>query len=342
MTSFHLSNVSVVYRQHGGGEITAVDGVDLTARSGEIVGLIGESGSGKSSLGRVGVALQRPTGGDVTLDGRRLKAFGSRRPRSDLALQMVFQNPASSFNPRRTIGRQLRDAARARTNLTDDVEEVVTIVCAQVDLPTALLSRYPHQCSGGQLQRLAIARVLAVDPKIIVMDEPFSSLDPSAQAHMARTIRRLVDELQLAIIVISHDLQIVRTISDRVAVMYAGRMVELGQSQQVWQAPGHPYTEALIAAVPEIKNLGMLPTQLQGEIHDSLVMRTGCRFAPRCKYAFAKCHDVEPKLLRITDSHSSACWLREEPGSGGESTADGEATNIGAGENLAREGEVAT
>jgi peptide/nickel transport system ATP-binding protein len=306
VSALELRDVEVEYDRRGGGKVRAVAGASLSVQRGQIVGLVGESGCGKSSLARAAVGLVAPTAGTVLFEGRDVTPLTRRaRPRELVRLQMVFQNPYSSLNPRRKIGSQLADglSTASRTRVGELLE--------LVGLPAAAAARYPHQFSGGQRQRLAIARVLAADPTVIVLDEPLASLDASAQAQIANLLVSLSRELDLSLLLISHDLAIVRHVADVVSVMYLGRMVETGATRPLWQLPLHPYTEALIAAVPHADGSGFLPEALPGEVPDPANPPPGCRFNPRCPYAFARCVEEEPPLLPLPGGRRSACWLRD-------------------------------
>ena len=311
-----LRDVEVVYERRGRERVRAVAGASLTVERGQIVGLVGESGCGKSSLARASVGLVRPSAGTVLFEGRDVTPLTRRaRPRDLVGLQMVFQNPYSSLNPRRKIGSQLADALdvldvtpsrdrRAR------IEELLDLV----GLPSTAAARYPHQFSGGQRQRIAVARALAADPSVLVLDEPLASLDASAQAQVANLLVDLSRRLSLSLLLISHDLAIVRHVADVVSVMYLGVMVETGPTQSLWSVPLHPYTEALIAAVPRPDGSGFLPESLPGEVPDPARPPSGCRFHPRCPYAFGPCPTEEPALLTVAGGRTVACWLQEESG----------------------------
>jgi peptide/nickel transport system ATP-binding protein len=221
---------------------------------------------------------------------------------------MVFQNPYSSLNPRRKIGTQIADglSSSANGNRKVRVQELIE----RVGLPANAINRFPYQFSGGQRQRVAIARALAADPSVIVLDEPLSSLDASAQAQIANLLVDFTRDLGVGLLLISHDLAIVRHVADDVSVMYLGRMVEIGPTDALWEAPAHPYTEALTAAVPRADGAGVLPEALPGEVPDPAHPPSGCRFHPRCPYAFDRCPVEEPALLGLTAGRSAACWLQ--------------------------------
>jgi oligopeptide/dipeptide ABC transporter ATP-binding protein len=314
MTSpaLELRDVEVVYERRGRERVRAVAGASLTVERGQIVGLVGESGCGKSSLARAAVGLVRPAGGSVVFEGREVTPLTRRaRPRALAGLQMVFQNPYSSLNPRRKVGSQLADALDAldlapRRGRRARVAELLELV----GLPAAAAGRYPHQFSGGQRQRIAVARALAANPSVLVLDEPLASLDASAQAQLANLLVDLSRRLALSLLLISHDLAIVRHVADVVSVMYLGVMVETGPTHPLWSLPLHPYTEALIAAVPNPDGRGDLPDALPGEVPDPARPPAACRFHPRCPYAFDRCSRDDPVLLEVAPDRSAACWLQ--------------------------------
>jgi peptide/nickel transport system ATP-binding protein len=307
-----LRDVEVVYERRGRERVRAVAGSSLTVERGQIVGLVGESGCGKSSLARAAVGLIRPAAGTVVFEGREVTPLTRRaRPRELARLQMVFQNPYSSLNPRRKIGAQLGDALDAldlapRRDRRARIEELLDLV----GLPAAAAARFPHQFSGGQRQRIAVARALAAEPSVLVLDEPLASLDASAQAQLANLLVDLSRRLSLSLLLISHDLAIVRHVADVVSVMYLGLIVESGPTQQVWSQPFHPYTEALIGAVPSPDGRGVLPEALPGEVPDPARPPVACRFHPRCPYAFDRCSLEDPVLLELAPARSAACWLQ--------------------------------
>jgi peptide/nickel transport system ATP-binding protein len=315
--ALELRDVVVEYERRDGGRVRAVAGASLSIERGQIVGLVGESGCGKSTLARAAVGLVRPTAGTVSFEGRDVAPLGrGARPRELVRLQLVFQNPYASLNPRRKVGSQLVDALTAldlvpRRDRPGRAREL----CQVVGLPQAAVDRFPHEFSGGQRQRIAIARALAADPSVIVLDEPLASLDASAQAQLANLLVRLSRELDLSLLLISHDLAIVRHVADEVSVMYLGVMVETGPTQELWKLPLHPYSEALIRAVPHPDGSGVLPEALPGEVPDPSRPPNGCRFHPRCRYAFDRCRVDTPPLVPLADGRTAACWLQPEDAS---------------------------
>ena len=311
MSALELRDVVVDYERRGGGLVRAVAGASLDVDRGRVVGLVGESGCGKSTLARAAVGLVATTGGTVVFEGEPVSPLTRRaRPSGLVRLQLVFQNPYSSLNPRRTIGSQIGDGvdASSRAARTARVKEL----CELVGLTATAAARFPHEFSGGQRQRVAIARALAANPSVIVLDEPLASLDASAQAQLANLLRALSRELGLGLLLISHDLAIVRHVADAVSVMYLGTMVETGPTLPLWTSPAHPYSEALIAAVPRPDGLGFLPESLPGEVPDPAQPPSGCRFHPRCAYAFDRCLTEEPTLVALADARAAACWLQAE------------------------------
>jgi peptide/nickel transport system ATP-binding protein len=224
---------------------------------------------------------------------------------------MVFQNPYASLNPRRRIGRQISAAMELAGAPGAGRDARVGELLEHVGIPATAARRYPHEFSGGQRQRIAIARALAADPSCIVLDEPLSSLDASAQAQVANLLVRLTRELDLGLLLISHDLAIVRHICDAISVMYLGLIVESGPAAELWESPQHPYTEALISAIPHADGAGELPLALPGEVPDPAQPPSGCRFHPRCAYAFERCPEEEPPLYALEGSRLAACFLRD-------------------------------
>ena len=310
MSTLELTDVVVDYERRGGGRVRAVAGASLSVDAGQIVGLVGESGCGKSTLARAAVGLVPLAGGTVRFEDHEVTPLTRRaRPAKLVRLQLVFQNPYSSLNPRRKISSQIADGLAAPS------PSRVAELCELVGLPASAQGRFPHEFSGGQRQRIAIARALAADPSVIVLDEPLASLDASAQAQLANLLVELTRELGLGLLLISHDLAIVRHVADSVSVMYLGVMVETGPTLPVWSLPLHPYSEALIGAVPHPDGTGFLPESLPGEVPDPARPPSGCRFHPRCPYAFERCSAEDPALVEIIEGRDAACWLQPE-GSG--------------------------
>ncbi|WP_051580239.1 ABC transporter ATP-binding protein [Pseudonocardia acaciae] len=312
-----MRDVEVAYRDRRHRPVRAVAGVSLTIARGRIVGLVGESGCGKSTLARAAVGLADAAGGVVTFDGHPVTPLrGRARPATLTGLQLVFQDPGSSLNPRRSIGSQLADALDILGNVPRGERPArVAELIELVGLPAGIEGRYPHQFSGGQRQRLAIARALAADPSVLVLDEPLSSLDASAQAQAAALLVRLSRELEIGMLLISHDLGLVKEIADEVAVMYLGKIVERGATGDVWERPEHPYTRALIGALPLADGNGRLPESLAGEVPDPANPPPGCRFHTRCPVVIDRCRTDEPALTTIAPARHAACWLTETKGS---------------------------
>ncbi len=308
-----VSDLCVDYGR-GVGRVRAVDGVDLTVAPGEILGLVGESGCGKSTLGRAVVGLEPAAEGSVSFAGSAVTPLGRRKRSGPLRkLQMVFQDPYSSLNPRRLVGDLVSDGVVLGGGTRAAAAARVAQLLDRVGLPADAASKYPHEFSGGQRQRIAIARTLAADPECLIADEPISALDASAQAQVSNLLGELVRETGLALVFISHDLSVVRQVADRVAVMYLGRIVEVGPTELVWTAPVHPYTEALIAAIPRADGLGLLPVDLPGDVPDPARPPTGCRFHPRCPLVQDRCRTTDPRPVRI-DGRDAACLVRAGAG----------------------------
>ncbi|GAA0988158.1 dipeptide ABC transporter ATP-binding protein [Acrocarpospora macrocephala] len=304
------SGVSVDYHRRGAPALRAVDGADLSLARGEILGLVGESGCGKSTLGRAVVGLL-PAAGRIRFDGHPIVPLGRRRRAPGMrGLQMVFQDPYASLNPRRWVGDQVGDGYLLGGASRREALRRAGELLERVGLPADAARRYPHEFSGGQRQRIAIARTLAAEPSCIVADEPISALDASAQASVANLLVDLVRELDMGMVFISHDLSVVRQIADRTAVMYLGRVVEAGPTQELWSSPAHPYTRALISAVPRADGAGVLPVELPGDVPDPARPPSGCRFHPRCPLARPECSRDDPPLVVLRDGRSAACVLQ--------------------------------
>ena len=295
------------------GKVHAVDGVSFRVQAGETLGVVGESGCGKSTTGKLILKLIEPTAGEIYLDGERIDALSRgamRRRRS--GLQVVFQDPYSSLNPRlranEIVAEPLRNFSRLpRARIDNRVAELFE----QVGLRRDQMVRFPHEFSGGQRQRLVIARALALKPKVIVCDEPVSALDVSVQAQVINLLADLQANFGIAYIFIAHDLAVVEHISHRVAVMYLGRIVELAERRALFAGPQHPYTEALLSAVP-IPDPGAKPQRvmLPGEVPSPINPPAGCYFHTRCPYAEARCRSEKPLLREVRPGHYAACHLR--------------------------------
>jgi oligopeptide/dipeptide ABC transporter ATP-binding protein len=292
--------------------IHAVDGVTLEIHRNETLGLVGESGCGKSTLGRLILGLEEPTSGTIAFEGKCLhkqKKSEIRKLRSQM--QIIFQDPYSSLNPRKTAGTIIGQPFVVH-GLGNDQERLkwVMELLEVVGLRPEHYHRYPHEFSGGQRQRIGIARALALKPKLIIADEPVASLDVSIQGQIINLLRDLQDRYQLTYLFISHDLSVVKHISNRVAVMYLGKLVELGNSQSLFKNPQHPYTKALLSVIPQVtggkKRKRIL---IEGEISSPINPPPGCRFWPRCPHAMAVCKTTEPVLEEVESFHRVACHL---------------------------------
>ena len=307
-----------VYYKVGGGlfsaakTVKAVDGVSLDIKKGETLGLVGESGCGKSTLGKAILRLTEPTGGSVFYNGRDLANLSNSAMREQRKhLQMIFQDPYASLNPRMNVGQIVGEPIRTfGLAKGKQVEEVVGDLMETVGLSRRFIKRYPHEFSGGQRQRIGIARALAVDPEFIVADEPISALDVSIQAQIMNLMERLQAEKGLTYLFISHDLRAVRHLSDRVAVMYLGRIVELAPGKEIYADPLMPYTRALISAVPipdpeiEAKRERII---LKGDVPSPINPPSGCPFHTRCPFAIEECKRNVPQLVEIKPNHTAAC-----------------------------------
>ena len=294
--------------------VHAVDNVSLAVRRGEVMGLVGESGCGKSTLGRMVAGLLSPSDGRIIFRGRDVAALeGAEAREAALKVQMVFQDPMSSLNPRLRVRDIVGEAPRVHGIAPKrEVAGYVEDILEQVGLDPTMSKRYPHQFSGGQRARIGIARALAVKPDFLVCDESVAALDVSIQAQILNLFVKLREEFDLTYLFISHDLGVVEHISDRIAVMYLGRLVELGEAEDLMARPNHPYTQALVAEIPTFEAQKKVYTAIKGEIPSPLRPPPGCHFHPRCPHAHDRCRVESPALKEVAPGRLSACHLNDE------------------------------
>jgi oligopeptide/dipeptide ABC transporter ATP-binding protein len=293
--------------------VLAVDGVTLDVNQGDIIGLVGESGCGKTTLARTILRLTKPTSGKIIFDGRDISSANKREVRElRREMQIIFQNPFASLNPRRTIEQILAQPLLNYKRGSIDVRQrVVTLLnMAGLTPPESFMDRYPHELSGGQRQRVGVARGIALEPRLVIADEPVSALDMSVRAQILNLIKGIKKELKLTIIFVTHDLSVVRSLCNRVAVMYLGKLVEVATTVELFENPLHPYTKALLSCIPIPNPTSARSRQIQvltGDVPSSVSPPSGCRFHPRCPVSSPDCSKIEPRLVRLSEIHEVAC-----------------------------------
>jgi len=312
---FEVKDLKMYFPARGGKTVKAVDGVSFNIYEGETFGVVGESGCGKTTVGRTLLGVYRATAGDIIYKGKNVRDFnGDDKMSFSKNCQMIFQDPAACLDPRMSIGTIVSEGLNVhyKSMTREQKEERVNQVLSYVGLTSDYASRFAHELSGGQRQRIGIARALAIEPSFIVCDEPIAALDVSIQAQVVNLLTRLQKELGLTYMFISHDLSMVRHISDRIAVMYLGSLVELGDNKSIYGHPVHPYTQALFSAIPEpdpyhswLKNR----VHLQGEIPSPINAPAGCKFCTRCPKATDRCKVEAPALREVEPGHYAACHM---------------------------------
>jgi oligopeptide/dipeptide ABC transporter ATP-binding protein len=295
--------------------VQALDRVNLSIEEGKTLGVVGESGCGKTTLGRCILCLIPATGGEIRVDGENMLSLSPKELRDHRQnMQMVFQNPYSSLNPRLSVHNLIAEPLVTHAGLRGEaLTERVLELLLRVGLYEDHLYRYPHEFSGGQLQRIAVARALSLNPKFMVLDEPTSALDVSVQASILNLLQELQDELNLTYLFISHDLSVIEHLSDRIAIMYLGRVVETGPSVELFNKPRHPYTEALLSSTPDVDPTKQKEqTILEGDVPSPADPPSGCYFHTRCPLAFDRCPKEKPEPVQVSEDHWAACHLVSE------------------------------
>ncbi len=315
----NIENISKYYPLHTGlirkskTYIRAIDDVSFNLKTGETFGLVGESGCGKSTLGRLIAGLEQPTTGNISFEGENIFAAKRSGKKLDLArkIQIIFQDPYASLNPRQTIGSIIGEGLEIHhIGTREERRRKIIDLMESVGLHEGHFTRYPHEFSGGQRQRIGIARALALEPRLIVCDEPLSSLDVSIQAQVINLLLDIQDKYELTYLFISHDLNIVRHMCDRIAVMYVGKMVEIGSKEEIYNFPAHPYTKALLASVPKLEPGSFSRGKsLKGDVPNPAAPPKGCYFHPRCDHAMPICREEMPDLISLNGTHYVRCWL---------------------------------
>lgn len=313
-----IKNLEVIYQSKknvfgGVKNVYAVNGVTLSADRGEILAIAGESGCGKSTLAKAIMKLIEPKSGEIIVDNQNVENLHNRQELKDFykKIQMIFQNPYASLNPKMKIGQILREPLEINTDLSkNEIDEIVLKKIHSVGLDEDCLKRYPHEFSGGQRQRIAIARALVLEPQIIIADEPVSALDVSIQAQIINLLKELKKDLNLTILFISHDLSVIRYISDKIAIMYLGEIVETGKTDEIFTNPKHPYTKALLSSAPELNpDTEKEKIQLQGELPSPENLPSGCKFHTRCPFVMDKCKTEIPSVVKFSETHICNCFL---------------------------------
>lgn len=313
-----IKNLEVVYQSKknifgGTKNVYAVNGVSLNANKGEILAIAGESGCGKSTLAKAIMKLIEPRSGEIIINGQNILEFRKKEELKNFYknIQMIFQNPYASLNPKMKIGQILREPLEINTNKSkEEIDDIVLNKIYSVGLDEDCLKRFPHEFSGGQRQRIAIARALVLEPHIIIADEPVSALDVSIQAQIINLLKQLKEKLNLTILFISHDLSVIKYISDKIAIMYLGEIIEYGKTEEIFNDPKHPYTRALLSSAPEINSdKSKEKIHLYGELPSPENLPAGCKFHTRCPFVLDKCKTEIPNIANFSETHICKCFL---------------------------------